>query len=81
VTRDRLLIDLAQVERHIERGEDHIARQRKIVAALNAKDRFGYALDAHKLLEKFKSLQDQHLQHRYRLLDELARELRANKVA
>jgi hypothetical protein len=69
---DRLLIDLKQVNRQIERVEDHIARQRRIIAEL--KGQTGFALTANELLDKFRILQAQHLDRRKRLLMELGNE-------
>ena len=71
--RDRLLIDLAQVDRHIERGEENVIRQRQIVARLIKNGRPELAREAAELLEKFKTLQDRHLDHRKRLLEELGK--------
>jgi hypothetical protein len=69
--RDRLLIDLQQVNRHIERVEAHIARQRKIIAEMIEYHQHALALEAQELLESFKTLKDQHLDNRKRLLREL----------
>lgn len=69
--RDRLLIDLKQVDRQSERVEAHIARQRKIIAELIEHHQSRRALEAQALLKRFKSLRDQHLDHRKRLLTEL----------
>jgi len=69
--RARLLRDLSQTNRHIARGEDHIARQQRIVTGLTTQGLADYAHEARKLLAGFQDLQNWHLQHRDKLLAEL----------
>ena len=61
---------LAQVEEHVCLGEQHIARQHEIIAALRASGRD--TTRALALVRQFEEMQVLHLAHRDRLLRKLA---------
>jgi hypothetical protein len=61
---------LAQAERHVALGEQHIARQREIVSELE--DGSHDAVQARRLLAQFEELQALHIADRDRLRRELA---------
>lgn len=68
--REQLIAHLAQAERHVKLGEDHIARQKELVARLEA-----HGLDtteAKRLLCEFQELLTVHIAGRDRMRHELA---------
>ncbi|TGP48268.1 hypothetical protein EN873_35320 [bacterium M00.F.Ca.ET.230.01.1.1] len=66
---DRDQRDLEEVERHVRRGLEHIARQREIIAHFQGK---GYSTDeAEEMLTTLLGLQRQHEAHREHLLQKL----------
>jgi hypothetical protein len=71
VTRDRLLRDIQQVNRLVERGAENIALQKRIVSDLTSRGHAAYAIEARRLLATFQTLQNQHLAHRESLLGEI----------
>ncbi|MBV8534283.1 MAG: hypothetical protein JO128_01750 [Alphaproteobacteria bacterium] len=68
--RRMLLEHLAMANRHVEKGERHVRRQRELVAEL---ERDGHnTVEAKKLLEQFEKLQEMHKADRDRIERELA---------
>jgi hypothetical protein len=63
------LDQLVQAEAHVAKGQDHISRQREIIAGLkqNGTD----AATAELLLHRFEEAQALHIEHRDRILAEL----------
>ena len=60
-----------EAERHVARGKRHIAEQEQRIAEL---DRDGHdTTQARRLLQNFRDLQVQHVEHRDHILRELAR--------
>lgn len=69
MNREWLLATLALCERHVSEGEEHIARQRDRIALL---DLYGWdTSQAVYVLQLLQTCQDQHEEHRDRLLGEL----------
>jgi hypothetical protein len=69
MNREMQVRHLEEAERHVVLGERHIADQERRVAEL---DRGGHdTTDARRLLDNFRTLQEQHIEHRNRLLREL----------
>ena len=69
MNRDILLQHLAQAERHVARGNEHISRQETLIAKM---DRHGHdTVDARKLLDTLRKTQALHRQDVGRLLREL----------
>ena len=62
---------LAQAERHVTQGEDHIRRQKQVVRELELDGHAETAAKAHRLLEQFEELQLLHVIGRDRLRGEL----------
>ena len=71
LTRDQLLRDVKQVNRLLERGAENIALQKRIVTDLTNRGFAAYAIEARRLLAAFQTLQNQHFNHREKLLGEL----------
>ena len=68
--REMLRRHLEQAQRHVAQGERHIAEQE---LRINDLARLGQdTTEAHKLLDNFYASQVQHIQHRDRILRELA---------
>lgn len=65
-----LLEHLAQAERHVRQGAEHIRRQREIIAELEGHGHDSTA--AKKLLTQFEEMQALHIADRDRLKSELA---------
>ena len=69
MNRDLLLRNLAQAERHVARGNEHISRQESLIAEM---DRRGHdTVDARRLLDTLRETQALHRQDVGRLLREL----------
>jgi hypothetical protein len=62
---------LAMAERHATQGEQHILRQREIVAKLEADNNAALLIQARALLAQFEDLQTLHVADRDRLRKEL----------
>ena len=71
VRRERLLTDIRQVDRLLERGAENIALQKRIISDLTDRGHASMAIEARKLLAHFQALQKQHMEHRGKLLHEL----------
>jgi hypothetical protein len=67
------LSHLKQAEQHVAEGERHIAEQEARVAELLKRGH--KTATAQQLLHNFYALQAEHIQHRDRLLKELAQDL------
>jgi hypothetical protein len=72
--RERLLKDLAHIERHLTRGEDAIARQEQIVAELEQLGQAGLEQKARQVLATFRELQNAYLRDLGRLRREIGHE-------
>ena len=69
MNRDLLLRNLAQAERHVARGNEHISRQESLIAEM---DRRGHdTVDARRLLDTLRKTQALHREDVGRLLREL----------
>ena len=68
--RKKIEADLRQAEDHIRLGEEHIAKQRRIIEEL-ARDGHPTAM-ARELLKTFEELQETHIAGRDTIADELA---------